>query len=80
MSDFRRTTPRSDAFRFGTVQAGSEGAVEVMIWDISAEGAMIELSGPGIVPDRLDLNVPGESRPRTATVVWRTGRRLGLAF
>lgn len=81
MSDGRRTSPRSNAFSFGRLQAEASGEpLECMIWDISPNGAMIEVPDPGAVPDRFSLTVPGEESARAATVIWREGRRLGLGF
>ncbi|GJD54420.1 PilZ domain-containing protein [Methylobacterium dankookense] len=81
MSDGRRTSPRSNAFIFGQLHPGSEGApVECMVWDISSDGAMIEVPDQDAVPDRFSLTLPEDDAPRNATVIWRTGRRLGLRF
>ncbi|MGV7033177.1 PilZ domain-containing protein [Methylobacterium symbioticum] len=81
MSDGRRTSPRSNAFIFGHLHPETDdAAIECMIWDISPEGAMIEVPDQNAVPDRFGLTVPGEDTARTATVMWRAGRRLGLRF
>jgi hypothetical protein len=81
MSDSRRTSPRDNAFVFAAVrlQAGAE-PVECMVWDISPDGAMIEVPDVGPVPDRISLTLPGEGAGRSATVIWREGRRFGLRF
>ena len=80
MSEGRRTSPRSNAFIFGAVQDGSpDEPLACMVWDISPEGAMIEVSDLDTVPDTFSLALPGEEAPRAATVVWRAGRRLGLS-
>ena len=81
MCDGRRTIPRSNAFTFGLLRFGSRAEpVECMVWDISPEGAMIEVADMDAVPDSVSLAVAPDGAARAATVVWRVGRRLGLSF
>ena len=48
------------------------------IRDISYEGARIELSDPVDIPDAIDLYIPRQHR--MASVRWRHGNRVGVAF
>ena len=50
------------------------------IRDISYEGARIELSDPADIPDAIDLYIPRQHRMLHASVRWRHGNRVGVAF
>ena len=50
------------------------------IRDISYEGARIELSDPVDIPDAIDLYIPRQHRMLHASVRWRHGNRVGVAF
>ena len=50
------------------------------IRDISYEGARIELSDATDIPDAIDLYIPQKHRILHASVRWRHGNRVGVAF
>jgi len=50
------------------------------IRDISYEGARIELLDSVDIPNAIDLYVPGKHRLIHASVRWRHGNRIGVAF
>ena len=51
------------------------------IRDISYEGAArIDLTDPIGIPDVIDLYIPQKHRLMHASVRWRHGKRIGLAF
>jgi hypothetical protein len=50
------------------------------IRDISYEGARIELLGPVDIPDAIDLYIPRQHGTLHASVRWRHGNRIGVAF
>jgi PilZ domain len=50
------------------------------IRDISYEGARIELLDPVDIPDAIDLYIPQQHRIIHASVRWRHGNKIGLAF
>jgi hypothetical protein len=52
--------------------------INCRVIDYSPGGACIEISGQIKLPDRFEL-LFGRTRKRCRTV-WRTGRRLGVAF
>lgn len=81
MTDNRRLETRKNAFRFGSLQFdGLPSEVDCLVWDESEGGAMIEVSTPEPIPDRLTLTTGPHRRPRTCSVVRREGRRLGVVF
>lgn len=81
MTDNRRLEPRKNAFREGTLQiVGASSQLDCLVWDESERGAMIEVSAPDAIPDRLILSVGPHRRPRPCSVVRRDGRRLGVRF
>ena len=51
------------------------------IHDISYEGARIDLlDHPVDIPDAIDLYIPQKRRMTHASVRWRHGNRIGVAF
>jgi hypothetical protein len=52
--------------------------VECSIVDYSAGGACLELAGPMSLPPRFEL-LHGRTRKR-CRLVWKAGRRVGVAF
>lgn len=81
MTDDRRLELRKNAFRFGSLQFdGLSDRHECLVWDESENGAMIEVSTPDSIPDRISLTIGEHRRPRSGTVVRREGRRLGVVF
>ena len=50
------------------------------IRDISYDGARIELLGSVDIPDAVDPYVPRQHRTLHASVRWRHGNRVGVAF
>jgi PilZ domain-containing protein len=53
-------------------------AVDCNVLDISAGGACIEADNAGAIPKRFVLFHGGTKK--SCVVIWRTGRRLGVAF
>jgi hypothetical protein len=57
----------------------SETAVEVVIYDLSLTGLLIETSGDLSAGERFDVDVP-EAGPMQAKVVWNSGHFYGCKF
>ena len=47
---------------------------------ISPEGARLDFSGPVSTPDVFDLCIPQKQQMLGASVVWRNGEEVGVAF
>ena len=79
MTDDRRVAYRRNAFTFGALQVDA-GEIGCLVWDATETGAQIEVEEPHAVPDRFSLRLEDGAAPRPATVAWRGGRRIGVAF
>ena len=79
-SEHRRSA-RRDLFRLGELQpAGWSYALDCLVREASAEGALIEV-GPAIdLPDEFTLTVQSTGMRKRCQVVRRTDRCLGVAF
>jgi hypothetical protein len=55
-------------------------SVPCTVSDISYAGARIELSDPTEIPDAIHLYIPRQHRTLHASVRWRRGNRVGIAF
>ncbi|WGS01811.1 PilZ domain-containing protein [Bradyrhizobium sp. ISRA443] len=73
----RRAALRRRILKSGAIEFGSE-AIPCTVRSLSAEGAGIEVNSPLWFPDRFVLAVEGERR--ASRIVWKKGKRLGLAF
>jgi hypothetical protein len=54
--------------------------MDCLIRDISPTGARLELSGAATIPDRFTLLVPQTGKTFEATIKWRRGDEVGVAF
>jgi PilZ domain len=79
----RRRSTRQNCRLYGRVHFNDgrkSKALPCTIRDISYEGARIELSDPVDIPDAIDLYIPQKHRILHASVRWRHGNRVGVAF
>jgi len=77
----RRRSIRQRSFLRGCVYFNNgRNSVDCLIRDISYEGARIIFSDPVNIPDVVQLNIPDKKRTVPASVQWRHGNKIGLAF
>ncbi len=50
------------------------------IIDVSARGAGLWVGTTFGIPDRFDLIINGEQRPRKCKVAWKSDHRLGISY
>ena len=75
----RRRTPRQRTFK-GAIISLPLGSVECTVRNLSANGALLELQGPALVPDHFELVIRPENRRHFCHVIHRQTRRLGVVF
>ncbi|KAB1072945.1 pilus assembly protein PilZ [Methylobacterium planeticum] len=77
----RRAAVRRDALVFGRLFFHEAPQMhDCLVWTASELGALIEVE-PGIdVPDRFHAVIPSLGIDRDAMIVWRDGRRIGVAY
>ena len=71
-----RKAPRRRVLKTGLIECGST-AIECTIRNLSESGAALHVVTPLFIPDRFTLFIQSK---RTCSVVWRTGKRIGVAF
>ena len=59
---------------------GPAASVDCIIRNMSEAGAALEVDSPVGIPDDFTLLIRPEIIKRTCHVVWRTERRIGVAF
>jgi hypothetical protein len=72
----RPNGPRSKVAKI--IVAPREPVIDCAIVDYSAGGACLEVSGPIVLPSRFELLWGGTKKK--CRVVWKAGRRTGVAF
>lgn len=77
----RRTEQRRRVLKGGTLRFNrGYGAIEGVVRNESAKGAMLSLGETAGVPAAFDLYVAGNAEPRHANVRWRTATLVGVEF
>jgi hypothetical protein len=75
----RRVMARRRMLKTGSIEF-SETAIECTVRNVSEAGAALEVVSPLYIPDRFTLFIQSEQSRRTCRIVWRTGKRMGVAF
>jgi hypothetical protein len=76
----RRAKPRRRVLKKGLIDFDYAAGIGCTVRNLSDDGACIEIEGQMAVPNSFCLTIDGEMSGRAARVVWRAGRRIGLAF
>jgi hypothetical protein len=79
MLPHRRNAPRRRVLKTGSIELGG-AAIECTVRNMSEVGAALEIVTPLYIPDRFTLFIQSEQSKRTCRVIWRTGKRMGVAF
>jgi hypothetical protein len=75
----RRIAPRSRVLKTGSLVLSEKAPkLECTIRNLSATGALLQISSTFGIPADFDLFIGSERR--SCHVVWRTDTRLGVAF
>ncbi|GEP12234.1 hypothetical protein MMMDOFMJ_3503 [Methylobacterium gnaphalii] len=81
MSEERRTIPRSDVFRLGSILLDHGTEVPVCLTlNLTDRGAKLEVEDPASLPDVFQLIPSSDARPRPCRVLWRLGTKMGVMF
>ncbi|HEX2632296.1 MAG TPA: PilZ domain-containing protein [Bradyrhizobium sp.] len=74
-----RKAPRRRVLKTGSIEF-ADSVIECTVRNLSATGAAIEVVTPLFIPDRFTLFIQSEQLRQTCRIVWRAGRRMGVAF
>jgi len=75
----RRNAPRRRVLKTGSIEF-ADTTIECTVRDLSGGGAALEVVSPLYIPDRFTLFIQREQSRRACRIVWRKGRRMGVAF
>ena len=75
----KRTAQRYRVFKGGTITFEGSG-VACTVRNVSAGGAAVDLDDVVTVPQGFTLSIPRDNVTRHCRAVWRSDRRIGLAF
>jgi hypothetical protein len=76
----RRLEPRVGCSKAAKVLLANGTTIECIIQNRSSIGICIEAESPTRIPDSFMIAMGAESVKRACRVVWRFGKRIGLAF
>jgi hypothetical protein len=77
----RRIATRQRSFLKGCVYYNNKlSSAECLVRDISDTGARLKFFGAVIIPDMVELHLPGRAESYRAKVQWRAGEEVGVAF
>ena len=79
MGTEKRIAPRRRVLKAGSINFDG-AAIRCTIRNLSATGAALDVATPLSFPDCFKLVLDGESLDQPCHVVWRKGRRIGVAF
>jgi hypothetical protein len=76
----QRKSPRYRVFKKATIAFNRAGGIDCMVRNISDGGACLDVASPLGIPSDFDLLFTSDHAVRPCHVVWRTERRIGVAF
>ncbi|MFT4119985.1 PilZ domain-containing protein [Bradyrhizobium sp.] len=75
----KRTAQRHRVFKGGTITYENSG-IACTVRNMSASGAAIDLDAAVPLPQSLTLSITRDNFVKNCRTVWRSDRRVGLAF
>jgi hypothetical protein len=79
--DNRRSHPRVRSFLQGRIYFNKRNSsLDCLVRDLSEDGARLKVSSSVALPEVVELHLPNKNETHQATVQWRTGDEIGVAF
>ena len=75
----RRLAPRFKVLKGGTIAFGGNG-VECTVRNLSSRGAALDVANPARLPPSFTLVIETDQFIRRCHPVWRSDKRIGVAF
>jgi PilZ domain len=75
----KRSAPRHKVLKGGTVAFGGTG-LECTVRNLSSQGAALDLASPARLPQSFVLMIEADQFIRRCRPVWRSDKRVGVAF
>ena len=75
-----RTQPRLQIRTMGKIALGQGGTIDCKVQNRSSNGICIEVDSPIRIPESFTFITGGDNIRRSCRVIWRLGKRIGVAF
>ena len=75
-----RKSQRHKVFKAATIEFNRAGGISCIVRNISEGGACLDVASPFGIPADFDLHIVGATGGQPSHVVWRTEKRIGVAF
>jgi hypothetical protein len=75
-----RKSPRHKVFKAATIAFNRAAGIDCTVRNISDGGACLEVASPLGIPLVFHLHIASDHTVRTCHLVWKTERRIGVAF
>jgi PilZ domain-containing protein len=75
-----RKSPRHKVFKAATIEFNRAGGISCIVRNVSDGGACLEVASPFGIPADFSLHIVGSTGGHKCHVVWRTEKRIGVAF
>ena len=75
-----RKSQRHKVFKAATIEFNRAGGISCIVRNLSDGGACLEVASPFGIPADFDLHIVGNSAGQHCHTVWRTDKRIGVAF
>lgn len=75
-----RKSQRHKVFKAATIEFNRAGGISCIVRNISDGGACLEIASPFGIPADFELHIAGNSAGQHCRAVWRTAKRIGVAF
>jgi len=75
-----RKTQRHRVFKAATIAFNRAAGISCTLRNISDGGACLDVASPLGIPPDFDLHIASDPAARHCRIVWKTERRIGVAF
>ncbi|MGD0147807.1 MAG: PilZ domain-containing protein [Xanthobacteraceae bacterium] len=75
-----RNTQRHCVLKPGTISFSRGGGIDCTVRNLSGTGACLDVASPFGIPDEFILMIRGDHYQHPCRVVWRSEKRIGIAF
>jgi hypothetical protein len=75
-----RKVQRHRVLKAGTISINRTGGIDCTVRNLSDAGACLDVVSPLGIPDDFDLVIGEEHGEHPCHVIWRTDKRIGIAF
>ncbi len=75
-----RKSQRRRVLKAGTISINRTGGIDCTVRNLSDVGACLDVASPFGIPDDFELVIGEDDSQHACHVVWRSEKRIGIAF